>query len=67
MTSLLILYTDPKDAKDTLGADSTMSYLQHLGANIEDASLFIVLEIVQAPSIGEITREGFVQGWKATG
>ncbi|RYO89150.1 hypothetical protein DL764_008622 [Monosporascus ibericus] len=52
--------------QDTLGAESTMAYLQSLGANLEDASLFIILEIVQAPSIGEITREGFVQGWKAT-
>ncbi|EMR70028.1 putative defective in cullin neddylation protein 1 protein [Eutypa lata UCREL1] len=57
---------NPKeDDKDTLGADSTMKYLQKLGANLEDASFFIILEIVQAPSIGEITRSGFVEGWKS--
>lgn len=56
-----------EDDKDTLGAESTMNYLQTLGANLEDASFFIILEIVRAPSIGEISREGFVEGWKDTG
>jgi DCN1-like protein 1/2 len=55
-----------EDEKDKLGAESSMAYLEQLGANLEDASLFLALEIVQAPSIGEITREGFVNGWKAT-
>ncbi|KAK7756266.1 Scaffold-type E3 ligase [Diatrype stigma] len=61
------LKTSNEDDKDTLGAESTMNYLQNLGANLEDASFFIILEIVRAPSIGEISREGFVEGWKATG
>lgn len=44
-----------------------MSYLSGLGANLENASLFVALDLVQASSIGEITRSGFVEGWKATG
>jgi hypothetical protein len=47
--------------------DSTMSYLgQKLRVSLENAELFVVLELVQAPSVGEITRAGFVEGWKAT-
>lgn len=42
-----------------------MSYFQQLGANLEDASLFIALELVQAEIIGQITREGFVKGWSS--
>lgn len=56
----------PEDSKDVLDADSTMSYFQNLGANLEDASLFIALELVQAENIGQITREGFVKGWGST-
>lgn len=45
--------------------ESTMKYLStHLDANLENAELFVVLDLLQAPSIGEITRKGYVDGWK---
>jgi DCN1-like protein 1/2 len=47
--------------------ESTMAYLgDKLGVSLENAELFVVMELVQAPSIGEITRTGFVDGWKST-
>ena len=47
--------------------ESTMSYLgEKLNVSLENAELLVVLELVQAPSVGEITRSGFVEGWKAT-
>ena len=56
------------DTKDTIAVQSTMDYLgSDMGLNIEDASIFVALELLQAPSVGEITRKGFVEGWKATG
>ncbi|KAJ8108235.1 hypothetical protein ONZ43_g6489 [Nemania bipapillata] len=53
-----------EDAQDTLGADSAMNYLQSIGVGLEDASLFLAVELLQAPSIGEILRAGFVNGWR---
>lgn len=44
-----------------------MGYLSKLGVSLENAELFVMLELIQAPSVGEITRKGFVDGWKATG
>ncbi|OLN87126.1 Defective in cullin neddylation protein 1 [Colletotrichum chlorophyti] len=44
-----------------------MAYLGDLGVNIENAELLVVMEIVKAPSIGEITRKGYIDGWKETG
>ncbi|EGY19400.1 defective in cullin neddylation protein [Verticillium dahliae VdLs.17] len=56
------------DNKDHMGIDSTTSYLtETLGVNPENAELLVVMEIVQAPAVGEITRKGFVDGWKSTG
>ncbi|KAI1811286.1 DUF298-domain-containing protein [Poronia punctata] len=52
---------------DTLGADSSMEYLQAIGVGLEDASLFVAVELLQAPSIGQITRTGFVNGWRQVG
>ncbi|KAI1409514.1 DUF298-domain-containing protein [Hypoxylon sp. FL1857] len=59
------LRNEQEDAKDTLGADSSMAYLNAIGVDLEGASLFLAMELVQAPTIGEITRKGFVEGWKA--
>ncbi|KAI1465080.1 DUF298-domain-containing protein [Daldinia caldariorum] len=54
-----------EDPKDSLGADSSMAYLNSIGVDLEGASLFLAMELVQAPTIGEITRTGFINGWKA--
>lgn len=57
-----------EDPKDAIGVESSMAYLgNELGVSLEDASLFAALEMFQAPSIGEITRAGFIDGWKKSG
>jgi DCN1-like protein 1/2 len=40
-----------------------MRYLADLGINMETAEFLVPLEIVQAPALGEITRDGFIDGW----
>lgn len=44
-----------------------MAYLQDLGVNLENAEMLVVAEFLKTPSIGEITRQGYVDGWKSTG
>lgn len=62
------LRDNSRDDKDKMELESTMTYLDSkLDVNLENAELFIALEILQAPSVGEITRRGFVDGWRATG
>lgn len=41
-----------------------MTYLKELGVNFENASSLIPLEITQAPALGELTKDEFVNGWK---
>ncbi|RKF59514.1 Defective in cullin neddylation protein 1 [Erysiphe neolycopersici] len=67
LEKLFQTYHDPRYEKDTLGVDGVMRYLQDLGVNLETAEIFIPLEIVQAPGLGEITKSGFVDGWLAVG
>ncbi|KAL1875744.1 hypothetical protein VTK73DRAFT_9865 [Phialemonium thermophilum] len=58
---------DPsQDEKDVIGVDSMMAYLTSLGVNPESCEIFVVLEIVQAAGFGQITRKGYINGWKAT-
>ncbi|KAI6245598.1 Defective in cullin neddylation protein 1 [Erysiphe necator] len=65
LENLFQVYHDPQHEKDTLSVDGVMRYLQDLGVNLETAEIFIPLEIVQAPGLGEITRIGFINGWSA--
>jgi DCN1-like protein 1/2 len=55
------------DENDTIGVDGTMLYFEDLGINLETVGFLVPMEIVQAPALGEITKEGFVGGWKRIG
>ncbi|KAL1654209.1 Scaffold-type E3 ligase [Didymella pomorum] len=48
---------------DLIGPEGSMGYLQELGVDPEGVDCFAASEIVQSPTLGEITREGFVNGW----
>ncbi|PTB65038.1 DUF298-domain-containing protein [Trichoderma citrinoviride] len=62
------LRDEENDEKDQLELESTMNYLgEKLNISLENAELFVVLELLQAPSVGEITREGYINGWKSSG
>ncbi|KAL1635070.1 Scaffold-type E3 ligase [Diplodia intermedia] len=58
-------YVDNPQDKDSVGVDGTMQYLQDLDVPLDDITSLAVLELVQAPTMGEITRKGFVEGWAA--
>ncbi|TVY29405.1 Defective in cullin neddylation protein [Lachnellula hyalina] len=61
-------YRDAKtDERDTVSVDGTMAYFKALGVSLEDASMLVPMEIVQAPTVGEISKQGFIDGWKAVG
>lgn len=66
-----ITYTmpdDETDEKNKLELETTMGYFSNeLNISLENAELFLVLDLIQAPSVGEITRSGYVDGWKTTG
>ncbi|KAK4237738.1 Cullin binding-domain-containing protein [Achaetomium macrosporum] len=50
-------------AIDEINAEQCMEYFQRLGTNPETCELFIVLDVVQAETMGTIKRAGFVDGW----
>lgn len=58
---------DATTEPDVIGVEGTMAYLGDIDVNIEGLDALAVLEIVQAPAMGETAREGFVDGWSALG
>ena len=41
-----------------------MRYLEDLGVKLDEVVLLAVLTEISAPTMGEMTRSGFVEGWK---
>ena len=41
-----------------------MKYLGDLGVNLDEVVVLSVLAELKAPTMGEFSREGFIQGWK---
>ncbi|KXX82510.1 Defective in cullin neddylation protein 1 [Madurella mycetomatis] len=61
-----LLSEDDKDAdksENTMFAASSQAYIQRLGASAENYEMFVVLDIVNADALGQISRAGFVEGW----
>ncbi|KAF2264787.1 DUF298-domain-containing protein [Lojkania enalia] len=56
---------DPANSPDSFGVEGSMKYLEAIGIDIEGLDCLATLEIIQAPGMGEMTREGFVEGWSA--
>jgi DCN1-like protein 1/2 len=42
---------------------ATQQYFKDIGVELTDVTSFIASHIVQCPSVGEITKDGFVTGW----
>lgn len=58
-------YADNPADKDTIGVEGTMQYLGEIDVPLDDITSLAFHELVQAPTMGEITRKGFVEGWTA--
>ncbi|CAD6444284.1 26236c00-dad7-45a0-9524-6831cabe8e89 [Sclerotinia trifoliorum] len=68
LTKLFESYRTFSDDVDMVGVDGTMKYFgDDLGVNLEGVEFLIPCEIIQVPSIGEMSKEGFVEGWKKLG
>lgn len=50
---------------DTVGVEGSMRYLGDLGVKLDEVVLLAVLTELSAPTMGELNRSGFVDGWKS--
>ena len=40
-----------------------MRYLQDLGVKLDEPTVLTILTELKAPTMGEFTRDGFIDGW----
>ena len=56
---------NPANEPDTIGVEGSMRYLSDLGVSLDEVVVLAILTELSAPTMGELTREGFVEGWKS--
>ncbi|KAG8530475.1 uncharacterized protein KY384_004978 [Bacidia gigantensis] len=60
---LHVVGANTADEPDQIGVEGSMKYLQDLGVQLDEPVLLTVLAELGAPTMGELTRQGFVEGW----
>ncbi|KAK3213535.1 hypothetical protein GRF29_28g210999 [Pseudopithomyces chartarum] len=66
LSKLFDSYRDDPNSPDTIGPDGCMKYfMTDLEVDLEGMDALAVMEIIQAPTMGEMDRKGFVDGWAA--
>ena len=66
LSKLFDSYRDDPNSPDTIGHDGCMKYfMTDLEVDLEGMDALAVMEIIQAPTMGEMDRKGFVDGWAA--
>lgn len=48
---------------DRIGVEGSMRYLQDLGVKLDEPAVLAILAELNAPTMGEFTRDGFIDGW----
>lgn len=64
------MLTRPDDAEenpDGIGTEGAMKFLGDIQVQLDEVACLGIAELLKSPSMGEFTREGFVNGWKAVG
>lgn len=68
LTKLFDKYRDaPADSPDEINMEGTMALLGDCGIEIESVDMLVFSELVGCPSLGTVTRAGFVDGLSNAG
>ncbi|KAI4185611.1 MAG: hypothetical protein L6R41_004014 [Letrouitia leprolyta] len=62
-----LIHNPPDNAKnepDSIGVEGSMRYLADLGLSLDEPVVLAILTELNAPTMGELTREGFCDGWR---
>lgn len=65
--ALFLMSLGDSNEKDAMGINECMKYLEDLNIDLESAAILVPMEIMRVPTMGRVTREGFVNGWKSVG
>ncbi|KAH1660894.1 hypothetical protein KXX65_003789 [Aspergillus fumigatus] len=57
----------PEENPDGIGIEGAMRFLGDIQVQLDEVACLGIAELLKSPSMGEFTREGFVNGWRGVG
>jgi DCN1-like protein 1/2 len=57
----------PGNNPDGIGIEGVMKYFGDINIELDEVACFGIAELLKSPTMGEFTREGFIEGWKLAG
>ncbi|KAK9468837.1 Cullin binding-domain-containing protein [Lipomyces arxii] len=66
LTELFDKYKDLEDPT-SIGLDGTINYIQDLGVDLEDPVVLALAYKLSAPTVGQFSKQGFINGWQEMG
>ncbi|KAK9463180.1 Cullin binding-domain-containing protein [Lipomyces oligophaga] len=66
LTEIFEKYIDEEDPS-IIGIDGTISFVQDLGMDVEDPSVLALVCKLEAPTVGQFSKDGFIKGWQSLG
>ncbi|KAF7117975.1 hypothetical protein CNMCM5793_007344 [Aspergillus hiratsukae] len=54
----------PEENPDGIGIEGAMKFLGDIKVQLDEVACLGIAELLKSPSMGEFTREGFVNGWR---
>ncbi|MCJ1401197.1 Scaffold-type E3 ligase [Xylographa trunciseda] len=60
-------FPDDPESPDTIGTAGTIKYLTDLSLSLDEPAVLAILTELSAPTMGELTRDGFLAGWRTLG
>ncbi|KAL4862226.1 hypothetical protein BDV12DRAFT_203264 [Aspergillus spectabilis] len=55
----------PNENPDDIGPEGVMRYLGDIKVDLDEVTCIAISELLKSPSMGELTREGFLNGWRS--
>ncbi|KAJ5102183.1 hypothetical protein NUU61_004405 [Penicillium alfredii] len=57
---------DPVENPNGIGIERAIQYLGDIQVQLDEVTCLAIAELLKCPSMGEFTREGFVNGWRVS-
>ena len=59
------MHVGKDDEQDTIGIEGSINYLKDIGVELDEVAVLAILTEISAPTMGEISRKGFIDGWRS--
>ncbi|CCX34704.1 Similar to DCN1-like protein; acc. no. Q9VUQ8 [Pyronema omphalodes CBS 100304] len=65
LESLFEQFRDSSDQPNTMTTEGAIRFMEEIGVELDEATVLVIAELLQAPVIGVFEKDKFVEGWSS--